>query len=80
MDGDMTPGRFRYYCRVVYGPRWKGKVGRWAGVNKRVVQRWAKGEMAVPPEVSARLLDLFRDCPWPPRTGLSGADPTAPLR
>lgn len=66
----MTPREFKRIGRTRYGLRWKGKMAEALGVKKRVIQRWAKGEMVIPETVKIELVETpLQTAPQPAGRG-----------
>lgn len=54
----MTPEQFRATGRLIFGPKWKGKLARALVMDKRVVQRYASGDVAIPGSIIPELRKL----------------------
>lgn len=43
---------------MIFGPKWKGKLARALVMDKRVVQRYASGDVAIPGSIIPELRKL----------------------
>jgi hypothetical protein len=57
----MTPDLLREAGQALYGPLWQSEMARELEVALRTMQRWAKGDNAIPAGVFADLGDKVRE-------------------
>lgn len=57
----MTPELFRQIGEALYGPEWRGQLGRDLGVNSLSIRRWQSGAQPVPAGVVSDLQQLVSE-------------------
>lgn len=62
----MRPDLLAAGGEALFGPEWRRPLAAALGVDARLVQRWAAGQRAIPPEVAPALLGLL----WREASGL----------
>jgi hypothetical protein len=57
----MTPKQLADWGEAITGtPDYKAPLARALGYNRKTVQRWAKGEWPIPPDLEEQLRDLAK--------------------
>ena len=59
----MTPDEFRVLGARLYGANWHAPMAEALDINPRTLRRWASGENAIGPEITARIRALQRTAP-----------------
>lgn len=62
----LRPDLLAVAGEALFGPEWRRPLASALDVDPRLIQRWAVGQRAIPPEVAPALLTLL----WREATGL----------